>query len=123
MDSIGLSPQIKLPSLPASVSSAPAIALPDTSASLPKPASDSVVFNEHAAEQNRQDAVQQAAQQVANVYVLGNQTFSLFKDATGQYITRFTNLQDGKVTYIPEPTLFELSGNTAGAKPVLNITA
>ena len=125
MDSIGLSTQIKLPTLPTqSVPSAPAIALPDASASLPRPTDDTTEFNTHAADQSRVEAVQKAAQQVANAYVLGDQTFSLYKDATGQYITRFTNLQDGKVTYIPEPTLFELSGHKAETnKPVVNITA
>jgi hypothetical protein len=125
MDSIGLSPQIKLPSLPAqSAPSAPAIALPDPSAGLPKPAQDQVDFNAQAAEQNRAAAVHKAAQQVANVFVIGDQTFSLFKDATGQYITRFTSLRDGKVTYIPEPTLFKLSGSSSGNdRPLLKIQA
>ena len=123
MDSIGLSPQIALPSLPAP-SAAPAIALPDPSAGLPKPANTQVDFNAQAAEQSRAAAVQKAAQQVANVYVIGDQTFSLFKDATGQYITRFTSLRDGKVTYIPEPTLFKLSGNSSGNNsPVIKIQA
>ena len=64
------------------------------------------------AEQKRVEIVQKAAQQIANVFVLGDKSFSLFKDATGQYITRFTSLRDGKVTYIPEPTLFKLSSSS-----------
>ncbi len=125
MDSIGLSPQIKLPSLSTqSVPSAPAIALSDPTAGLPNPVQDKVEFNADAAEQTRVAAVQKAAQQVANVYVIGDQTFSLFKDATGQYITRFTSLRDGKVTYIPEPTLFQISGRSSGNdRPVVKIEA
>lgn len=123
MDSIGLGPQIKLPPLPAqSVPPAPAASAPETAPALPK--QEEVEFNAQAAEQSRAAAVQKAAQQVANVYVIGDQTFSLFKDATGQYITRFTSLRDGKVTYIPEPTLFKMSGNSAGSdRPVLQIQA
>ncbi len=127
MDSIGLSPQIKLPtSTTQSVQSASAPSVPDYDAVfLPKATDNSqVTFDAHAVDQSRTEAVLKAAQQVANVYVLGDQTFSLFKDPTGQYITRFTNLQDGKVTYIPEPTLLELSGHRPDTtKPVYNITA
>lgn len=114
-----------MPSLPAqSAASAPAIALPDPSAGLPIPAhDDGASFSPSAAEANRAAAVQKAAQQVANAYVIGDQTFSLYKDQTGQYITRFTSLRDGKVTYIPEPTLFDLGGHSESAKPVLNIKA
>jgi len=123
MDSIGLSPQIALPSPPAQ-SAAPAIALPDPSAGLPKPANTQVDFNAQAAEQSRAAAVRHAAQQVANVYVIADQTFSLFKDSTGQYITRFTSLRDGRVTYIPEPALFKLSGSSSGnSSPVVKIQA
>lgn len=126
MDSIGLSPQIKLPTLSGqSVQSAPSVPASDTAPVLPKSSQDNqVLISPQAAEQGRAAAVQKAAQQVANIYVLGDQTFSLFKDSTGQYITRFTNLQDGKVTYIPEPTLFELTGHKPETtRPVVNITA
>ncbi len=65
--------------------------------------------------------MQQASQDAANIYVVSDQRFTIFKDATGQYITRFTSLRDGKVTYIPEPQLLKSAGSYAGA--TLNIKA
>jgi len=59
----------------------------------------------NAAEQRRYEAVQQAAHDIANLYVLGDKRFTIYKDASGQYITRYTSLRDGRVTYIPEPEL------------------
>ncbi len=54
------------------------------------------------AEQRREAALRD----IANKYVLGDTRLSMFyKDLSGQYVTRFVNLRDGKVTYIPEPRL------------------
>ena len=53
-------------------------------------------------EQKRHDAVKQAA---SNVFVVSDQSFTIFKDNNGQYVTRYTSLRDGRVTYIPEPEL------------------
>lgn len=124
MDPIGTSQLITLPTLPAQpAQSTPAIALPNSSAGLPVP-QEQVSYNAQAAEQSRADAVVKAAQQIANIFVIGDQTFSIFKDATGQYITRFTNLRDGKVTYIPEPTLFKMSsGGGSSTEPLVKIQA
>lgn len=114
MDPIGITQPVIVatPTLPAPSSQAASVPL------LPDPVQQAdqsqAVFDAHAAEQSRVEALQRAAQQIANVYVIGDQTFSLFKDATGQYITRFTSLRDGKVTYIPEPTLFKLGGASTG---------
>lgn len=125
MDTIGLGPQIKLQSLPtSSVPSAPAGGSTAGAAPIvPLPGQQlaQVDFNAQTAEQTRAEAVLKAAEQLANVFVIGDSTFSLFKDSTGQYITRFTSLRDGRVTYIPEPTLFKLS--SGGAKPLLKIEA
>jgi type II secretory pathway pseudopilin PulG len=71
------------------------------------------------AEQRRFEAVQKAAQQIANPYVVGDQRFTIYKDATGQYITRFTSLIDGKVTYIPEPQLLKGQGGGAPSPSIL----
>lgn len=46
--------------------------------------------------------------QAADTFVLGDQRFSFYKDSSGQYITRYTSLRDGKVTYIPEPNLLAM---------------
>lgn len=38
-------------------------------------------------------------------YAVSDATFTIFKDANGQYVTRFTNLRDGSVKYVPEPDI------------------
>jgi len=53
---------------------------------------------------------------------LGNQSFTLFKDVTGQVITRFRNAESGKVVYIPEPNILRLANLSSGQSAV-NITA
>ncbi len=50
----------------------------------------------------RKAAVTRAAHVFKDYYPVRDVTFTIFKDSSGQYITRFTNLRDGKVTYIPE---------------------
>jgi hypothetical protein len=55
--------------------------------------------------QSEHDAsLRQAALSFKNVYALGDQQFSIFKDVTGKYITRYVSERDGKITYSPEPT-------------------
>lgn len=125
MDPIGISQPVIVaaPTLPAPAHHASAPALPDPSVQQQQqPDLGGQTFDAKVAEQTRIEAIQRAAQQIANIYVVGDQTFSLFKDATGQYITRFTNLRDGKVTYIPEPTLFKLS-NSGSSASLLKIQA
>ena len=125
MDSIGLGSQVKALSLPAkSVPSAPASGTPRSGeAPIIGPKPDQVQFDAKTAEQNRAEALVRAAEQLANVFVIGDRTFSLFKDTTGQYITRFTSLRDGKVTYIPEPTLLKASEGSSGSNPLIKIEA
>lgn len=125
MDPIGVS-QLKLPTLPAQPAQSTPAPSSDGAAILPPLGGQQhqVGFDAQAAEQSRADAVLRAAQQIANVYVIGDRTFSIFKDSTGQYITRFTSLRDGKVTYIPEPTLFKLSSGGGGStQPLVQIKA
>ena len=126
MDSIGNIAQqiITAPTLPVAPakSSQPALPVPGADAADLAPKQDTT-FDPQAAEQARQATVQRISQQIANDFILGDQTFSLFKDSTGQYITRFTNLRDGKVTYIPEPTLFKLGGSGAESVRLLKIQA
>lgn len=54
-------------------------------------------------ERDRLEAVKLAAQSFN--YPLGDKKFTIYKDKQGQYITRFTSLVDGSVTYFPEPEL------------------
>lgn len=123
MDTIGLGKQVSLPTLPTpSVQSAPAASTPAPSPTLPIPGSQGQEFDAQSAERARAEAVARASEQLANVYVIGDRTFSLFKDSTGQYITRFTSLRDGRVTYVPEPTLFNKLGGSS-ASPLLKIQA
>lgn len=44
-------------------------------------------------------------QALKNTYAVSDTSVSLFKDSSGQLITRFTSLRDGTVTYMPEPDL------------------
>ena len=54
----------------------------------------------------RLEALQKAAESYfKNVYAVSDQEFTIYKDASGQYITRYTSLRDGKVTYVPEQNL------------------
>lgn len=41
-------------------------------------------------------------------FAVTDRVFTLFKDSSGQIITRFTSLRDGSVTYIPEPEILTL---------------
>src|SRR5689334_6909416 len=109
-------PAAPQPSEPVVTSSGPA-----ATTDLPIPGSgDNAQYNPQAGEQKRLETVQHAAQDIANIYIVGDKTFTIFKDATGQYITRFTSLRDGKVTYIPEPELFKRSSASPSAA-ALNI--
>jgi hypothetical protein len=59
-----------------------------------------------------------------DVYAVSDKNFTIFKDASGQYITRYTSLRDGRVTYIPEPKLMQLFGSHQAAhQSVLEIKA
>lgn len=77
-------------------------------------------FDTKAIEKQRLARVEKAAVDIANIYVVSNQVFTIFKDATGQYVTRFRNLQTGKITYIPEPELLKKSSD---ATSLLNTLA
>lgn len=123
MDALGIK-TVTLPTLPTHTGQAAPI--------LPKPASsdlptlpqrqDGANFDVQIAEQKRFEAVRRRSQDIANVFIVSDRRFTIFKDTTGQYITRFTSLRDGRVTYIPEPQLFKLGGSGAEAA-ILNINA
>ena len=117
MDALGINP-VSIQSLPAQAGrSAPALPKPSAPA-LPAPKDTGSHYDAKVAEQKRYEAVQQMARSVANVYVVSDKTFSIFKDSSGQYITRFTSLRDGRVTYIPEPDLARMSGSGGGSATV-----
>lgn len=68
------------------------------------------------ASQAREDVVRQAAESVRarTFYPISDTRFTIYKDDTGQYITRFTNLESGSVTTIPEPQLLEFYSSFNG---------
>lgn len=84
---------------------------------LPKAAEPEPVINAQAAEQRRYETIQRLSQDIANIYVVGDKRFTIFKDISGQYVTRFTSLRDGKVTYIPEPEIFKLQNVSQNTLP------
>lgn len=87
--------------------------------SLPNPAADKA--DVATAEQRRFEQVKRAAESFfKDVYAVNDQTFTIYKDSTGQYITRFTSLRDGRVTYIPEPQLLQRS---QGGQSLIEIQA
>lgn len=98
---------------------------PASKVDLPKIGGGGEGFDAAAAERARYEAVRQAARDIANIYVVSDRTFTIFKDVTGQYITRYYNLRDGRVTYIPEPELLNLqrshSGGTSPSLITLNV--
>jgi len=58
-----------------------------------------------ASEKDRLDTVIQASKAIQNTFVVSDSKFTIFKDSNGQFVTRFTNLADGSVTYLPEPDI------------------
>lgn len=55
------------------------------------------------------NAVYEAAVRVSQAaseqtYVVSDQKFAIFKDASGKLITRYVSLRDGSVTYEPAPS-------------------
>ena len=119
MDALGsLKPVV---SQPATVRPAPVLPSSSANASLPSiqlgEGSALMGLDADAAEQRRIDLLANAARSAPQP--LGSQVFTMFKDATGQYITRFRDTNTGKVVYIPEPKLLRMSGNSGSS--ALNI--
>lgn len=56
-----------------------------------------------AAQAQYQEALRQTYMSLQNFHPLGDTEFTIFKDATGQLITRYVSLTDGSVTYVPAP--------------------
>jgi hypothetical protein len=70
-------------------------------------------------EAKRQEVLVNAARNAPQP--LGSQIFTMYKDATGQVITRFRDTNSGRVTYIPEPQLLRIANSGNGAQSLLNI--
>jgi len=106
---INLSKGIQVPTLPgAKGADFPVKKLQQTTISQSGPATPGTEFPAAAVDQKRQEQVVKAAKSYfKDVYAVSDMRFTIFKDSTGQYITRYTSLRDGKVTYIPEPALLQ----------------
>ena len=73
------------------------------------------------AEAQRFDGVRKASAAAArDLYPLGDKSFTIYKDKSGQYITRYVSLRDGTVTYYPEPQLVQQT-HQPDLKPMVQI--
>jgi hypothetical protein len=101
---------------PATTSSySPAIAPVTADTQTPAPVTGASSGNGSAtSDTQREAAVRQAALSFKNFYAVSDQEFSIFKDATGKYITRYVSLRDGSITYLPEPTLVKQAAQASG---------
>lgn len=84
------------------------------SAELRASAQDSVPIGApQSVEDKRYEQVVMAAKNFfKDVYAVSDTEFTIFKDSSGQYITRYTSLRDGRVTYIPEQKLLQFFENS-----------
>jgi hypothetical protein len=64
--------------------------------------------------QQAQARREQAVRQAADTFVVSDKSFTIYKDISGQFVTRFTSLRDGKVTYIPEPDVLSWLNQSSG---------
>jgi hypothetical protein len=70
-------------------------------------------------DKQRADAVAQAATVVRDYFAVSDTRFTIFKNGSGEFITKFTSLRDGSITYFPEPELFKLYGKISGGSSSL----
>ena len=76
------------------------------------------------ADAHYEKALRKAALSFSDTYAISDKSFTIFKDSEGKYITRYTSLRDGRVTYIPEPTLLrQIQATTTLKTAILSITA
>ena len=60
------------------------------------------------ADEKRLNAIKESLRQAfKNVYAVSDRSVTIYKDMSGQYITRYKNLRDGTMTYIPEPEILK----------------
>lgn len=102
--------------------SAPVLPAPSQAPALPVIGGGDHSFDADQAEAVRLENLKQAAHNAPQP--LGSQSFTMFKDSSGQVITRFRDANSGKVVYIPEPQLLRLSqASSGGGQSLLNINA
>jgi hypothetical protein len=91
----------------------------ERAATQPKPVAEQVAYDAKASDETRMEAMKQASQMFKDVYVVSDTKFSIYKDFKGQLVTRFTNLRDGTVTYIPEPDMMQYLEQRGKARKAL----
>ena len=102
-------------------SAAPALPKVSQAPALPVIGGGEHSFSTEGAETVRLDNLKQAARNAPQP--LGTMSFTMFKDAVGQVITRFFDKATGKAVYIPEPQLLRLAQASGGGQSLLNINA
>ncbi len=113
MDNLGIqTPPIIIKPVISVPSPAPVAQKPEASFVQIGGGANAELFDQQLAENQRMQMVQRLSQQIADVFVVSDRTFTIFKDVSGQYVTRFTSLRDGRVTYVPEPNLVRLGGES-----------
>lgn len=96
--------------------------LPKTEAQAPqpKPAAEQVAFDPKVSEHTRLEEMQRASQMMfREVFAVRDTKFAIYKDASGQFVTRFTNLRDGSISYIPEPDMMQYLESRGQARKAL----
>lgn len=90
----------------------------ETKVSDPKP-KEQVAYDASTSEQTRLENMKMAAVMFKDVFAVSDTKFSIYKDFKGQFITRFTNLRDGSVSYIPEPDMMRYLEQRGQARKAL----
>ncbi|MFO0110794.1 MAG: hypothetical protein ACK52W_09750 [Alphaproteobacteria bacterium] len=70
-----------------------------------------------------QEIIRAASQYQADPYVVSDRTFTIYKDASGQYVVRYRSLRDGTITYVPEPAILPYQIQMANRGSLLEIKA
>ncbi len=129
MDSISPIPvsanQTYTPPAPGAGSDTPAQASPPSQVQAPD--AKTVADTQTATDQTgsgRKAVVQRVAEQMfKDSFPVSDVKFTIYKDPGGQYVTRFTSLKDGKVTYYPEQTMFAYFQRLDDHNNIVNIRA
>jgi hypothetical protein len=75
-------------------------------------------------EAQRQAALEHAAAVLQKeAYPVGDSTFTIYKDYSGQFVTRYVSLVDGKVSYFPEQSIFKFFQYLNSHGKLLNVSA
>lgn len=69
---------------------------------------EKIEINVKTADEKRLSAIKDSLREAfKNVYAVSDKTVTIYKDMSGQYITRYKDLRSGTMTYIPEPEILK----------------